>query len=115
MKEKRYQELTMPEKLIVGLIYDLYMEWISKRLGHKYLKNSLFSDFKFAHHISRTPFAEYADYFYMWGYEEELKANGDTQAKSPLYKFNKEFYQKLKEELQQRKEPKKSLFQKLFK
>ena len=52
MKEKRYQELTMPEKLIVGLIYDLYMEWISKRLGHKYLKNSLFSDFKFAHHIS---------------------------------------------------------------
>ena len=74
MKEKRYQELTLPEKLIVGLIYDLYMEWISKRLGHKYLKNSLFSDFKFAHHISRTPFAEYADYFYMWGYEEELKA-----------------------------------------
>lgn len=115
MKEKRYQELTMPEKMIVGLIYDLYMEWISERLGHKYLKNSLFSDFKFAHHISLTPFAEYADYFYMWGYEDELKANGDTQAKSPLYKAQKDFYQKLKEELQQRKEPKKSLFQKLFK
>lgn len=40
MKEKRYQELTMPEKLIVGLIYDLYMEWISERLGHKYLKTA---------------------------------------------------------------------------
>ena len=52
MKEKRYQELTLPEKLIVGQIYDLYMEWISERLGHKYLKNSLFTDFKFAHHIS---------------------------------------------------------------
>lgn len=115
MKEKRYQELTMPEKMIVGLIYDLYMEWISERLGHKYLKNSLFSDFKFALHISLTPFAEYADYFYMWGYEDELKANGDTQAKSPLYKAQKEFYQKLKEELQEREEPKKSLFQKLFK
>ena len=115
MKEKRYQELTLPEKLIVGQIYDLYMEWISKRLGHKYLKNSLLSDFKFAHHISRTPFAEYADYFYMWGYEEELRANGDTQAKSPLYKFNKDFYQKLKEELQEREEFKKIHLQKLQK
>ena len=51
MKEKRYQELTLPEKLIVGQIYDLYMEWISERLGHKYLTNSLFPDFKLAHHI----------------------------------------------------------------
>ena len=92
MKEKRYQELALPEKLIVGLIYDLYMEWISERLGHKCLKNSLFSDFKYAHHISRTPFAEYADYFYMWGYEEELK-----------------------EELQEREETKKTLLQKMFK
>ena len=115
MKEKRYQELALPEKLIVGLIYDLYMEWISERLGHKYLKNSLFSDFKFAHHISRTPFAEYADYFYIWGYEEELKEKGDTQAKSPLYKAQKEFYQKLKEELQQKEEPKKTFLQKMFK
>lgn len=65
--------------------------------------------------IGGTPFAEYADYFYMWGYEEELKEKGDIQAKSPLYKAQKEFYQKLKEELQKREEPKKSLFQKLFK
>lgn len=51
----------------------------------------------------------------MWGYEEELKEKGDTQAKSPLYKAQKEFYQKLKEELQQKEKPKKNLLQKLFK
>ena len=33
MKEKRYQELTLPEKLIVGQIYDLYMEWIQNDLA----------------------------------------------------------------------------------
>ena len=107
MNEKTYEELTTAEKLIVGLIYDNYIKWISQRLNLKYLKNSLFTDFKYTVKLNPV-LKEYANYSYLWGYEEELKSKND---KSPLFEFNEIVNEKLEEFKKENKKPvKESLF-----
>lgn len=111
MNEKTYEELTTAEKLIVGLIYDNYIKWISQRLNLKYLKNSLFTDFKYAVKLS-PELKEYANYSYLWGYEEEQKSKND---KSPLFEFNEIVNEKLEEFKKENEKPVKESFFNIFK
>lgn len=71
--KKQYDELTKPEKMIVGYIYDLYFQWMKD--SHipgtpVYLKNSLFSDFLYSVKIEED-LKYYADYLYLCDYKDE--------------------------------------------
>lgn len=113
MNKKDYKELTQAEKMIIGFIYDLYIEWLYNFLTLTYLKNSYFTDFIDELKLLQSEFAEYADYEYMEKYENEfVTQTGFNKEKSPLYKFGKEFQQQIEEFKSKKKE---TLFQKLFK
>lgn len=71
--KKQYDELTNPEKMIVGYIYDLYFQWMKN--SHLpgtpvYLKNSMFSDFLYSVKIEED-LKYYADYLYLCDYKDE--------------------------------------------
>lgn len=65
-----YEFLSSGEKLVVGLIYELYNEWTN---GYG-LKNSMFTDFvSQCLRDKNKGFRQYANYMYMCDYREELK------------------------------------------
>ena len=114
MNKKDYKELNQVEKMIVGFIYDSYIEWLYNFLRVTYLKNSYFTDFVSELNLLQSELAEYADYEYMDQYEDEfITQTGFNKEKSPLYKFNKELDRNIEEYNMPKK--KETLFQKLFK
>ena len=71
MKEKQYKELNKSEKVIVGYIYDLYVEWAFQRLETNHLKNSLFYDFCDEMKLDESSLKDYIDYSYLLEYKKE--------------------------------------------
>ena len=43
---KQYKDLTPAEKMIVGLIYDVYSQFYYKKLGSTHLKNARVHDLR---------------------------------------------------------------------
>lgn len=85
--QKRYEELTDSEKMIVALLYDLYRHHYS--LGPaNYVKASLIDDFK--HHHATYMYKDVEDYInwdYFKAYEEDIN---DKSKKSNLFKLSKD-------------------------
>ena len=71
MKEKQYKELNVSEKMIVGYIYDLYIEWNNKKFESNHLKNSLFCDFCDEMKLDESSLKDYIDYSYLLEYKKE--------------------------------------------
>lgn len=104
--QKRYEELTDSEKMIVALLYDLYRHHYS--LGPaNYVKASLIDDFK--HHHATYMYKDVEDYInwdYFKAYEEDIN---DKSKKSNLFKLSKdvilqiEKYKRIDEELRKPK------------
>lgn len=78
-----YEFLTAGEKLIVGLIYELYKEWTHS----SYLKNATFTDFvSDCLRGKDESFLVYANYMYMWDYVEEMKEKESVPSLSQYIK-----------------------------
>lgn len=72
--KKQYKELTEAEKLlIVGYIYNLYIEWNNKKFESNHLKNSLFCDFCDEFKLEESYLKDYIDYSYLLEYKKEYE------------------------------------------
>ena len=118
--KKQYNELTKPEKMLVGYIYDLYfqcMKYAHIPAGPVYLKNSLFSDFLYSVKIEED-LKYYADYLYLCDYKDEnLIINEEYRSfvpKSPITLTKEKLDEKIEQLNNSTKEKKKGFFKKLF-
>ena len=118
--KKQYDELTKPEKMLVGYIYDLYFQWMkdSHLPGTPvYLKNSLFSDFLYSIKIEED-LKYYADYLYLCDYKDEnLIVNEEYRSivpKSPITLTKEKLDEKIEQLNSRTKEENKGFFKKLF-
>ena len=91
---KQYKELTPAEKMIVGLIYDVYSQFYYKRLGSTHLKNARVHDLKDLLKTNSVPeLDKYINFEYLLGYKDEfvknknLKSYDETKTYSDLGKF----------------------------
>lgn len=85
--QKRYEELTNAEKMIVAFLYDLYRHHYSLSPAN-YVKASLIDDFK--HHLNTYIYKDVEDYInwdYFKAYEEDIN---DKSKKSNLFKLSKD-------------------------
>lgn len=72
--KKQYKELNEAEKLlIVGYIYNLYIEWNNKKFESNHLKNSLFCDFCDEFKLEESYLKDYIDYSYLLEYKKEYE------------------------------------------
>lgn len=91
---KQYKELTPAEKMIVGLIYDVYSEFYYKRLGSTHLKNARVHDLRDLLKTNSVPeLNKYINFEYLLGYKDEfvknknLKSYDEPKNHSDLGKF----------------------------
>lgn len=104
--QKRYEELTDSEKMIVALLYDLYRHHYS--LGPaNYVKASLIDDFK--HHNNTYMYKDienYITWYYFKAHEEKMLNKSE---KSNLFKLSKDIilniekYKRIDEQLRKPK------------
>ena len=91
---KQYKELTPAEKMIVGLIYDVYSQFYYQRHGSTYLKNARVHDLKDFLKTDAIPeLDKYINFEYLLGYKDEfvknknLKSYDEPKTYSDLGKF----------------------------
>lgn len=91
---KQYKELTPAEKMIVGLIYDVYSQFYYHRFGSTHLKNARVHDLKdFLKTNSIPELDKYVNFEYLLGYKDEflknenLKSCDESENHSDLGKF----------------------------
>ena len=91
---KQYKELTPAEKMIVGLIYDVYSQFYYKKLGSTHLKNARVHDLRDLLKTNSVPeLNKYINYEYLLGYKDEfvrnknLKSYDEPKPHSDLGKF----------------------------
>lgn len=91
---KQYKELTPAEKMIVGLIYDVYSQFYYYRFGSTHLKNARVHDLKDLLKTNSVPeLDKYINFDYLLGYKDEfvrnknLKSYNEPETYSDLGKF----------------------------
>lgn len=91
---KQYKELTPAEKMIVGLIYDVYSQFYYERLGSTHLKNARVHDLRDLLKTNSVPeLDKYINFEYLLGYKDEfvrnknLKSYDEPKTYSDLGKF----------------------------
>lgn len=91
---KQYKELTPSEKMIVGLIYDVYSQFYYYRFGSTHLKNARVHDLKDLLKTNSVPeLDKYINFEYLLGYKDEfvknknLKSYDEPENHSDLGKF----------------------------
>lgn len=90
---KQYKDLTPAEKMIVGLIYDIYSQFYYYRFGSTHLKNARVHDLKDLLKTNSVPeLDKYINFDYLLGYKDEfvdknLKSYDEPKNHSDLGKF----------------------------
>lgn len=91
---KQYKDLTPAEKMIVGLIYDVYSQFYYQRLGSTHLKNARVHDLRDLLKTNSVPeLDKYINFEYLLGYKDEfvknknLKSYDEPKPHSDLGKF----------------------------
>ena len=91
---KQYKELTPAEKMIVGLIYDVYSQFYYQKLGSTHLKNARVHDLRDLLKTNSVPeLDKYINFEYLLGYKDEfvrnknLKSYDEPKPHSDLGKF----------------------------
>lgn len=91
---KKYKDLTPAEKMIVGLIYDVYSQFYYKKLGSTHLKNARVHDLRDLLKTDSVPeLDKYINFEHLLGYKDEfvrnknLKSYDEPKNHSDLGKF----------------------------
>lgn len=78
---KQYKELTPAEKMIVGLIYDIYSKFYYKKLGSTYLKNARVHDLRDFLKTNDIPEVDkYINFEYLLAYKDEFVKNKNLKS-----------------------------------
>lgn len=78
---KQYKELTPAEKMIVGLIYDVYSQFYYQRHGSTHLKNARVHDLRdFLKTDSIPELDKYINFEYLSGYKNEFVKNKNLKS-----------------------------------
>lgn len=73
---KQYKNLTPAEKMIVGLIYDVYSQFYYQRLSSTHLKNARVHDLRDLLKTNSVPeLDKYINFEYLLGYKDEFVRN----------------------------------------
>lgn len=78
---KQYKELTPSEKMIVGLIYDVYSQFYYYRFGSTHLKNARIHDLKDLLKTNSVPeLDKYINFDYLLAYKNEFVTNENSKS-----------------------------------
>ena len=78
---KQYKELTPSEKMIVGLIYDVYSQFYYYRFGSTHLKNDRVHDLRDLLKTESIPeLDKYINFEYLLGYKNEFVKNTNIKS-----------------------------------
>lgn len=78
---KQYKELTPAEKMIVGLIYDVYSQFYYQRHGSTHLKNARVHDLRDLLKTNSVPeLDKYINFEYLLAYKDEFVKNKNLKS-----------------------------------
>lgn len=78
---KQYKELTPSEKMIVGLIYDVYSQFYYYRFGSTHLKNARIHDLKDLLKTNSVPeLDKYINFDYLLAYKNEFVTDENSKS-----------------------------------